>query len=60
MKRPRSFDDRLEALVADATLGQLERIRDLAALQIRIMERQNEKQKRFDLKEDKNAQTKGA
>lgn len=42
MKRPRSFDDRLEALVADATLDQLQRIRDLAALQIRIIGRQME------------------
>lgn len=42
MKRPRNFDDKLEALVADATLGQLERIRDLAALQIRIIGRQQE------------------
>ena len=42
MKRPRSFDDRLEALVADATLAQLQRIRDLAAPQIRIIGRQQE------------------
>lgn len=37
-----TFDDRLERLVADATPDQLLRMRDIAALQLRIMERQRE------------------
>lgn len=42
MRRPATFDDRLEALCADATPDQLQRMQSLAALLLRMAERKAE------------------